>query len=73
MSKERRSYTPKEVEKILLSKGFALKRQTGGHRIYYHAVTKATVVVPFHSRDIPRGTLRSIVQQAKLKMREFQA
>lgn len=71
MSKARLSYTPKEVEKALRGKGFFLKRQTGSHRIYHHSVTKATVVVPFHSRDLPRGTLRSIIQQSKLQPSEF--
>lgn len=71
MSKHRRSYTSKDVEKILLSKDFYLKRQTGSHRIYHHAETKATVVVPFHTQDIPAGTLRSIVQQSRLETKEF--
>ncbi len=62
---------PKEVEKIILRNDFSLKRQTGSHRIYHNPLTKATVVVPFHSKDIPPGTLRSIIQQSKLEMSEF--
>lgn len=67
----RRSLKPKEVEKILLGKGFLTKRQTGSHRIYHNVLTKATVVVPFHSKDLPLGTLHSIIQQSKLETDDF--
>ncbi len=73
MPKQSRSYTPKELEKVLLGKGFLLKRQTGSHRIYHRPDTKAIVVVPFHSRDILPGTLRNIIQQSNLGAQEFWA
>jgi predicted RNA binding protein YcfA (HicA-like mRNA interferase family) len=62
---------PKEVEKILLKNKFMIKRQTGSHRVYFNEATKATVIVPFHSRDIPKGTLGSIVRQSRLSVTEF--
>lgn len=66
-----RSLKPREIDKILRSHNFYLKRQTGSHRIYNNAQTNAIVVVPFHSRSIPKGTLRSIVKQSKLTTAEF--
>lgn len=50
---------PKEVERILLKNKFILKRQTGSHRIFYNPKTEKLVVLPFHSKDIPKGTLKS--------------
>lgn len=57
---------PKEVEKILLKNGFILKRQTGSHRIFYNSKTEKLVVLPFHGKDIPKGTLKSIIKQSNL-------
>jgi len=57
---------PKEVERILLKNGFFLKRQTGSHRIYYNPKTEKIAVVPYHGRDIPKGTLKSIIKQSDL-------
>ncbi|MCL5237906.1 MAG: type II toxin-antitoxin system HicA family toxin [Nitrospirae bacterium] len=59
--------TPDEVIKILLQNGFELDHQTGSHRVYYNLSTKKRVVVPYHKRDIPKGTLLSILKQAGLK------
>lgn len=65
------SFKPREIEKVLLKNKFYIKRQTGSHRIYHNIKTNAIVVVPFHSRDIPKGTLRSIIRQSKLRLEEF--
>ncbi len=62
---------PKDVEKILSKKGFLLKRQTGSHRVYFNENSSATVIVPFHGKDIPKGTLSSIIKQSKLSTEEF--
>lgn len=62
---------PRVVEKILLRNGFSLKRYTGSHRIYHNEETNAIVVVPFHSKDIPKGTLGSIIKQSKLSIEQF--
>lgn len=62
---------PREIEHILLAHGFILNVQKGSHRQYYHPKTKAHVTVPFHSKDIPIGTLRSIVRQSQLSVDQF--
>ena len=62
---------PKEVEKILHNQGFYLKRQSGSHRTYYSSSNDAIVVVPFHSSDLPKGTLKSIIRQSKLSLEMF--
>lgn len=62
---------PREIERILFSNGFILNVQKGSHRQYYHPKTKAHVTVPFHSKDIPIGTFRSIVRQSQLPIDLF--
>lgn len=66
--------TPQKVIKILKKKGFALDRTKGSHQVYYHPETKRRVVVPFHKKDLPKGTLLEILRQAdigKEELRDF--
>ena len=65
------SFKPREIEKILLENKFYIRRQTGSHRIYHHVNTNAIVIVPFHSRDIAKGTVRGIIKQSKLPLEKF--
>lgn len=65
------SSRPRDIEKILQKNGFILKRQTGSHRVYYCQRTDKTAVVPFHSKEIPQGTIRSVVKQSGLPEKTF--
>ena len=61
------SLTPDRVIEILLQNGFEFDHQTGSHRVYYNPETKKRAVVPYHRKDLPKGTLLSILKQAGLK------
>ena len=63
--------TPKELARIIESKGFILDRTRGSHRIYFHPALKKRVVVPMHSKDLPRGTFYSILRQAGIDKKEL--
>ncbi|MBW1854886.1 MAG: type II toxin-antitoxin system HicA family toxin [Deltaproteobacteria bacterium] len=63
--------TPQKIIKILKKKGFVLDRIKGSHHIYYHAETKKRIVIPFHKKDLPKGTLHEILRQAGLNKEEF--
>lgn len=65
------SLRAKEIEEILLKNNFFIKRQTGSHRIFYNPETQKLVVVPFHSKEIPKGTLKSIIRQSNLSEEAF--
>jgi predicted RNA binding protein YcfA (HicA-like mRNA interferase family) len=53
---------PKE---LIRTAGFFVHRVTGSHYILNHpAKPTLRVTVPFHNRDLKRGTLQSIVKQA---------
>ena len=58
---------PKELEKIILVDGWKLKSQVGSHRHYSHPVKTGKATIPFHSKDIPKGTELSILKQSGLK------
>ncbi len=62
---------PREVEEILLKNGFSKNISKSSHRQYFNPTTKAHVTVPFHSREIAPGTLRSIVRQSQLSIDLF--
>jgi predicted RNA binding protein YcfA (HicA-like mRNA interferase family) len=57
---------PKELIKLLESNNFVFFRQSGSHAIYRKQGSKI-IVVPIHSKDIPTGTLHSILKDAGLK------
>jgi predicted RNA binding protein YcfA (HicA-like mRNA interferase family) len=51
--------------------GFRIRRQTGSHAILRRdARPRWTVVVPMHD-ELSRGTLKSILEQAHLKLEQL--
>jgi predicted RNA binding protein YcfA (HicA-like mRNA interferase family) len=62
---------PTEVIRALLRAGFFLDHGTGSHRYFRHSTRPGIVTVPFHRKDLKRGTLKSILDQAGLSVHEF--
>jgi predicted RNA binding protein YcfA (HicA-like mRNA interferase family) len=58
------SLTSEKLIKILIKHGFELDHQTGSHRVYFSKAKKKRVVVPYHRKDLPKGTLLSIIKAA---------
>ena len=58
---------PTEMEKLILADGWIFKSQTGSHRHYIHPTKPGKVTIPFHSKELPKGTENSILKQAGLK------
>lgn len=57
----------KRLCKILEQKGWQLKRVTGSHHIYVKQGVDVILSIPVHSnRDLPRGTLKSMMKDAGL-------
>ncbi len=63
-------YSAKEVLRKLLKAGFVEKRQTGSHKVLRHPDSRQTYV-SMHTKDIPEGTYRKILKQAKITGEEF--
>jgi predicted RNA binding protein YcfA (HicA-like mRNA interferase family) len=63
---------PKRLLRALEHAGFFLHHVTGSHYILKHPTNPMLrVTVPFHNRDLKRGTLQSIVKQAGFTNEEF--
>ncbi|MBI4159823.1 type II toxin-antitoxin system HicA family toxin [Candidatus Wolfebacteria bacterium] len=59
--------TPPKLIRALRRHGFMLDHATGSHYIFYHPITKQRVSVAYHTKDLPPGTLASILKQADIK------
>jgi predicted RNA binding protein YcfA (HicA-like mRNA interferase family) len=55
---------PREVIRFLEGRGFILDHASGSHFIFYHPVSRRRAVVPRHNRDMPKGTLLSLLREA---------
>lgn len=55
---------PREVTRFLEQHGFVLDHVSGSHFIYYNAESRRRAVVPKHNRDMPKGTLMSLLREA---------
>ena len=64
--------TPRDIIRILEKRGFILDRVKGSHHIYLNPNTKQRAVVPVHRRDLPQGTLLSILKQAGIDRDELE-
>ncbi|RXG63572.1 type II toxin-antitoxin system HicA family toxin [Candidatus Atribacteria bacterium 1244-E10-H5-B2] len=52
-------------------KGFVLDKAKGSHRIYYHSESKRRVIISYHRKDLPKGTLIEILKQAGISKEEL--
>ncbi len=65
-------YSADEVIRKLRQAGFVFDRQAkGSHEIWWNPKTRVRTTVPHHPGDLPEGTLRAILRQAKLSIDEF--
>lgn len=64
---------PSDVIRKLRKAGFVFDRHAkGSHEIWYNPDSRKRTVVPNHpGKDIPKGTLRAIIQQAGFTIEEF--
>lgn len=56
-----------DIIRMLEAHGWRLVRITGSHHHFRHDVRPGLVTVPHPKKDIPPGTLNSILKQAGLK------
>lgn len=59
----------KEIIRVLEKHGFTFVSQRGSHAKYRKG--SATVIVPTPKKEIPLGTLRSIIRQSGLDSKAF--
>jgi predicted RNA binding protein YcfA (HicA-like mRNA interferase family) len=54
----------RQIIRFLEQNGFILDHVSGSHYIYYHSASRRRAVVPQHNRDMPKGTLMSLLREA---------
>jgi len=57
---------PAEIERIIKADGWYLVRQQGSHKVYRHPTKQGHVTIPWHSKDLPAGTVHNIKKQAQI-------
>ena len=62
---------PRQVIRYLEHKGFSLDHTSGSHLIFYHPTSRRRAVVPQHNRDLPKGTLMSLLREASFTREEL--
>ncbi|MCL4390243.1 MAG: type II toxin-antitoxin system HicA family toxin [Patescibacteria group bacterium] len=61
---------PRDVEKVLLKKGFSPRPTKSSHVVFVHPNGQRTVV-PAHNRPVSTGTLRAILRQSDITVEDF--
>jgi len=62
-----------QVVRVLERHGFILISQRGSHQKWRHPDTGKQVIVPYHQgKQLPLGTLRSIIEGSGISENEFQ-
>ncbi len=59
--------TAKETLRILQKAGFCIDHTTGSHYILYQPQNGKRVTLPFHCKDLAKGTILSILKSAGIE------
>jgi predicted RNA binding protein YcfA (HicA-like mRNA interferase family) len=62
---------PRQIIRFVEQNGFVLDHTTGNHFIFYNPTTRRRAVVPQHNRDLPKGTLMSLLREAGFTREEL--
>ena len=65
------SLSPDVIIRLLKKHGFELARTKGSHQIFKNKTSGKMAVVPVHKRDLPKGTMLSILKQAGIDKEEL--
>lgn len=65
-----RPYSSKEIETVLGKLGFDFVSQAGSHGKFRNMAGRV-VILPMNKREIPQGTLRSILRQMGVSIELF--
>ena len=63
-----KSYSSRELVKILLADGWYEVACVGDHHQYKHPFKKGKVTIPHPKKDLPKKTVKRIFQQAGINL-----
>ena len=65
-------FSYRDVVKKLKRLNFEFDRQAkGSHEIWWNPITRSRTTIPNHPGDIPEGTLKAILNQARVQVNDF--
>ncbi len=64
-----KSYSSREIIKLLEQDGWKLVRCTGDHHIFKHLTKKGIITVPHPTKDLKKGTAKSILKQVQITLK----
>ncbi|MBI2165439.1 MAG: type II toxin-antitoxin system HicA family toxin [Chloroflexi bacterium] len=74
MAQRRPRLTADEVIRVLRRHGFSLVSQRGSHQKWCHPESSRQVIVPYHrGKQLPLGTLRSIMEGSEIPQEEWRS
>ena len=62
---------PKKLIKIFLKEGFIVDHITGSHYVMFNSVSNKTITIPYHTKDLPKGTMHSIIKLSGIEPKKF--
>jgi mRNA interferase HicA len=65
------SITPRKIISALVRIGFKVDHVTGSHYILFNVSNGKRATIPFHARDLPKGTLHSILKSSGLSEKDL--
>ncbi len=71
MSQRLPAVKPRDAIRALEKAGWYVHRQKGSHVIMHKAGSRTMLIIPLHTRDLPKGTLHAILSDAELTNEEF--
>jgi predicted RNA binding protein YcfA (HicA-like mRNA interferase family) len=71
MSRKLPAVKPKVAIRALEKVGWRVHRQKGSHVSMHKEGTPNLVTIPMHTKDLPKGTLHGIIEDAGLTIEEF--
>ncbi|WP_125762254.1 type II toxin-antitoxin system HicA family toxin [Companilactobacillus hulinensis] len=58
---------PRELVRLLKQHGFIEKSQRGSHLKMYNPVTKISIPIPIHSKELKKRLEQSILRKARIR------
>jgi predicted RNA binding protein YcfA (HicA-like mRNA interferase family) len=63
--------SPKKLIKIFLKEGFIIDHITGSHYVMFSPVFNKMITIPYHIKDLPKGTIHSIIKSSGIELKKF--
>jgi len=56
-----------DLKQLIEKDGWKVERMKGSHYHFKHPIKEGIVTIPHPKKDLPKGTVNSILKQARLK------